>query len=621
VTTAHSPVARVPGFRNWDGEACGIKRLMAGLSSGDLFAGYVVEDELSRGGMGVVYRAAELRPERTIALKVIAPELAAEAQFRTRFLRESQLAATIEHPHVVPVLRVGEEGGRLFIAMRLIRGKDLAAIIADEQRLEPVRIGRLVDQIADALDTAHAMGLVHRDVKPANILVESHRRGEHAYLTDFGLTKALGSSTGVTSTGVVVGTVDYMAPEQLAGGPLDARTDVYSLGCVLFQGLTGSVPYPMEHRAARMYAHVNAAPPTVTGLVPDAPPQFDEVVRRALAKNPDDRYPSAGDLARAAVAASERRTQIAVTERNVGAGDAAPATGMHEATTRVQPQPTAADPGTQRRPVAATSGTRRRLLALGGAGGVAVVALIVAVIALLVPSHGQASAARVADRWLRLHEDGNDGQAAALWHAPVDYGEAFPAVQRHFATVDEVRRYWSGRPCKLTLIRTTPEGRGLAVLRVLASGERYGGSSKCSSDGTYYDDRFTVKSGRIVAVQSVLAPVSAANTWLRLHDQGSDQTASGLWARSSSVTVVDPAKTYDLTGAASVASFWSTRGCDLKPQAAPTTQGASQVAWRVQADGQRPDIAQKCNNVGTSYVLHFTFSGGQITKLIFTIPD
>ena len=179
-------------------EAYGIKRLMAGFSPGAVFAGYVVGDELSRGGMGVVYRATELRPERSIALKVIAPELAAEAQFRTRFLRESQLAATIEHPHVVPVLRVGEEGGRLFIAMRLIRGRDLAAIIAVEQRLEPVRIARLVDQIADALDTAHAMGLVHRDVKPANILVESHRRGEHAYLTDFGLTKALGSSTGVT---------------------------------------------------------------------------------------------------------------------------------------------------------------------------------------------------------------------------------------------------------------------------------------------------------------------------------------------------------------------------------------------------------------------------------------
>jgi hypothetical protein len=153
---------------------------------------------------------------------------------------------------------------------------------------------------------------------------------------------------------------------------------------------------------------------------------------------------------------------------------------------------------------------------------------------------------------------------------------------------------------------------------VLASGERYGGNSKCSSDGTYYDDRFTVKSGRIVAAQSVLAPVSAASTWLRLHDQGSDQTASGFWASSSSVTTVDPAKTYDLNGAASVASFWSTRGCDLKPQAAPTAPGASQVALRVQADAQRPHVAQKCNNVGTSYLLHFTFSGSQIIKLIFT---
>jgi len=255
-----------------------------------------------------------------------------------------------------------------------------------------------------------------------------------------------------------------------------------------------------------------------------------------------------------------------------------------------------------------------------GAGvAVAVVALIAAVIVLVAPSHGQASAARVAANWLRLHEDGNDGQAAALWHAPADYTEAFPAVERRFASVDDVRGYWSGRPCKLTLIHSTPEGGGVAVLRVLANGERYGGTSKCSSDGTYYDDRFTVKSGHIVAVQSVLAPVSAANTWLRLHDQGSDRSASGLWAQSSSVTTVDPARTYDLSGTASVASFWSTRGCDLKPQAPPTAQGATQVALLVQADAQRAHVAQKCNNVGTSYVLHFTFSGGQIVKLIFTI--
>ena len=297
---------------------------MRGLSPGSIFAGYVVEGILSRGGMGIVYRARELRPERAVAVKVIAPELAAEPQFRQRFLQESQLAAAIEHPHVVPVLRVGEEDGLLFIVMRLIRGKDLAQLIAGEGKLEPTRIAGLVDQVADALDTAHSMGLVHRDVKPANILIESHRRGEHAYLTDFGLMKAFASSTGVTSTGVVVGTVDYMAPEQVEGLPLDARTDVYSLGCVVFEGLTGQVPYPREDRAARLFAHVHGPPPSVSQLVPEVPRQFDQVVQRALAKDRESRYPSAGDLARAALAAAERKSLGAVAERSVGTGEAAP---------------------------------------------------------------------------------------------------------------------------------------------------------------------------------------------------------------------------------------------------------------------------------------------------------
>ena len=384
-----------------------------------------------------------------------------------------------------------------------------------------------------------------------------------------------------------------------------------------------------------MFAHLNAAPPSVTELVPDAPSEFDEVIRRALAKNPDDRYPSAGDLARAVLAASERRALGVVTERSVGVGEAAPADhtgatgpgsgGAHEAPTRALP-PLRASPDTGEETEAATSvqggrtadggSRRRRWLTLSG--GVIVVLMLVAVVALVLPSHGQASAAVVADKWLRLHENGDDGQAAALWNAPVSYVEAFPAVRRHFGSIDAVRSYWSGRTCKLTLVSTTTVGASVAVLRVLANGERYGGGSKCSSDGTYYDDRFTVKSGHIVAAQSVLAPVSVAGTWLRLHDQGSDQTASALWAASSSVTTVDPPKTYKLSGAASVASFWLSRGCDLKPQASPTDQGSDQVALRVLADAPRPNIAKACGVIGASYVLHFTLSAGHITKLAFT---
>jgi DNA-binding NarL/FixJ family response regulator len=279
---------------------------MGALSPGETFAGYVIEDVLARGGMGVVYRATELRPERTVAIKVIAPELSAEAGSRARFLRESQLAAEIEHPNVVPVLRVGEEDGQLFIVMRFIRGTDLGAKIAAERRLEPDVVARIVDQLADALDAAHAKGLVHRDVKPANVLIEQHRRGEHAYLTDFGLTKYLGSESGVTAAGAVVGTIDYMAPEQLQGDHVDARADVYSLGCVLFEGLTGRIPFPNDSVTARMWAHMSAPPPLVSELAPDVPRQFDDVVCRALAKNPDARYATAGDLAKAALGAASR---------------------------------------------------------------------------------------------------------------------------------------------------------------------------------------------------------------------------------------------------------------------------------------------------------------------------
>lgn len=305
---------------------------METLSPGALFAGYRIEGLVGRGGMGFIYRATETRPARTVALKVVAPELAADQDFRARFLRESQIAASIEHPHVVPVWRVGEEDGQLFIAMRFIRGTDLAGLITAEHRLEPLRAARIVDQVADALDAAHEEGLVHRDVKPANILVESHRRTEHVYLTDFGLTKQLSSASGLTATGMIVGTIDYMAPEQIEGGALDARVDVYSLGCVLFQALTGQVPYPREHHAARMYAHVHTPPPRVSELVPGLSPQFDQIIGRALAKDPIDRYLSAGDLGRAALAAAEGRP-IALAERSVAAGAAAPRDGASDVPT------------------------------------------------------------------------------------------------------------------------------------------------------------------------------------------------------------------------------------------------------------------------------------------------
>ena len=249
-------------------------------------------------------------------------ELTADDAFRARFLRESQLAAEIEHPHVVPVLRVGEEDGQLFIAMRYVRGSDLAALIAAERCLDPLRAARIVDQVGYALDAAHERGLVHRDVKPANVLIERDRRGEHAYLADFGLTK-LAEGSKITVTGLMVGTVDYMPPEQIEGWPVDARADVYALGCVLCQMLTGRVPYPRESLEARLFAHLTAPAPDVSMLEPGVPRPFDDVVRRALAKQPDERYPSAGDLGRAALAAAEGRS-LTGAEHSVATGNAAP---------------------------------------------------------------------------------------------------------------------------------------------------------------------------------------------------------------------------------------------------------------------------------------------------------
>src|SRR5436305_7727374 len=249
--------------------------------------------------MGVVYRATQLALDRTVALKVIAPELADDASFRERFKRESKTAASIRHPNVISIYDAREDDGLLFISMDFIEGTDLRAILSREGPLEPLRAARIVGQVADALDAAHRRGLVHRDVKPANVLVASENGGEHVYLTDFGLTKDAASESGMTKTGMFVGTLDYIAPEQLQGGPLDARADVYALGCVLYETVTGRVPYPDRPTMAKMWAHANEPPPRIerTGL----PEQLQEVVNRAMAKDPNERYLSAGDLAKAAI--------------------------------------------------------------------------------------------------------------------------------------------------------------------------------------------------------------------------------------------------------------------------------------------------------------------------------
>jgi serine/threonine protein kinase len=285
--------------------------------------GIRLDEVVGRGGMGVVYRAYQERLDRWIAVKVISPGAADDPAFRTRFEHESRLAAAIEHPNVLPVYDSGEVDGRLYIAMRLIEGSDLREAIARSQGLDPERVVKIVAAVADALDTAHARGLVHRDIKPANILLaRPGQPREHAYLSDFGLSKRL-ASAGQTKTGTVVGTVDYMAPEQWRGDRVDGRADTYALGVVLFEALTGRVPYTRESDVAKLYAHLNDPVPAPSTARPGLPPALDAVVTRAMAKDPDDRFPSAGDLGRAATAALEGMAPPG-SERTVARGPAAP---------------------------------------------------------------------------------------------------------------------------------------------------------------------------------------------------------------------------------------------------------------------------------------------------------
>jgi len=238
-------------------------------------------------------------------VKIISPLVADDPAFRARFQHESLLAAAIEHPSVLPVYDTGEADGRLYIAMRLIDGTDLREAIGRSGGLHPARAVKILASVADALDAAHARGLVHRDIKPANILLaRPGEPGEHAYLSDFGLSKRL-ASAGQTKTGEVVGTVDYMAPEQWRGDRVDGRADVYALGAVLFEALTGSVPYARDSDVAKLYAHLNDPVPAPSSVKPGTPPTLDAVVTRAMAKDPDERFPSAGDLGRAAGAALE----------------------------------------------------------------------------------------------------------------------------------------------------------------------------------------------------------------------------------------------------------------------------------------------------------------------------
>jgi YVTN family beta-propeller protein len=271
---------------------------------GTRLAGYQITSLLGRGGMGVVYLAEQLGPRRQVALKLLLDPATASQAFRERFLRESELAAAIDHPNVLPVYDAGETDGVLWIAMRHVDGIDLAARLARDGPLAPEEALAIAGQVAGALDAAHARGLVHRDVKPANILLAMEDDAvTHAYLADFGLTKRIGAARGLTASGQVLGTIDYVAPEQIEGGPIDGRADQYSLGCVLFECVTGTVPFRGDSELAVLWAHVNDPPPRLRDHRPELPAALDDAIGRALAKAPGDRYPSCAALVAAAQAA------------------------------------------------------------------------------------------------------------------------------------------------------------------------------------------------------------------------------------------------------------------------------------------------------------------------------
>jgi len=268
-----------------------------GFAAGSAVGKYLIERQIGRGGMAAVYRARDNELGRVVALKILAPALAADEGFRQRFVRESRAAAAVDDPHIIPLHEAGQDGGVLFIAMRYVSGGDVRSLLLRQGALTGGQVVAIVSQVASALDAAHATGLVHRDVKPANMLLDSAPgRPDHVYLSDFGLSKEAAGSVGLTGTGLFLGTVDYAAPEQIEGRPVDGRTDQYALGCAAFEMLSGAPPFRRDHGMAVLAAHLSQAPPRLSAIRPELPPGIDAVFARVLAKSPVDRYRTCGEF-------------------------------------------------------------------------------------------------------------------------------------------------------------------------------------------------------------------------------------------------------------------------------------------------------------------------------------
>jgi ABC-type transport system substrate-binding protein/tRNA A-37 threonylcarbamoyl transferase component Bud32 len=284
--------------------------MSASVVRGTVLGGFRVESLIGEGATGSVYLAEDTVGARRVALKVLSPELARDERFRQRFLRESQLAASLDHPHVVPTLASGQVEGLLYLAMAYVEGSDLRELLKHDGRLEPERTLNLLEQVAEALDAAHAAGLVHRDVKPGNILLGRDGDNEQAFVCDFGLARHVSSVSSLTGDRGFVGTIDYVPPEQIEGGEIDGRADVYSLGCVLYECLAGERPFERESELSVVFAHLNEPSPRLSDVRPELPEAFDEVFATALAKSPDDRYSTCGELLEAARAARRGKTFV-----------------------------------------------------------------------------------------------------------------------------------------------------------------------------------------------------------------------------------------------------------------------------------------------------------------------
>jgi serine/threonine-protein kinase len=433
-----------------------------------------IEAIAGRGGMGIVYRATQLPLGRAVALKVVAPERAADPSFHARFERETRLAAALDHPNVIPVYEAGELDGQLYLVMRWVEGGDLERLIAASGGLDPALAVSIVAQAGSALDAAHAAGLVHRDVKPANVLLTDPSGSGHAYLADFGLTLDTATDSRLTTTGGWMGTVDFMAPEQFEGTDLSPRTDVYALGCVLHTALTGRPPFSRGTVAATMLAHLRDPAPKASASG-GVPPAFDELIARALAKRPEDRFRSAGDLVEAAGAAAGSSRPRAARPRPEPAG------GANGAPTAVLARTTAALPAGAPAPTARLSAPRgRRRLGVLAAGAAAVLAGIAAAVALAAAAGeddpgaplGAAEIQAALDAFARAYAREDAGALKRVMTAdvarvtPADRQRGRPAVLREYRSqfaANETTGY------RLSEVDVRPGAAGRATGRYLAS--------------------------------------------------------------------------------------------------------------------------------------------------------